>query len=315
VADNGVYSMEASLAKVGVRCKLSPRNPAMAFVGRAMSKLGLVRALARVGQTAYLVPGDQGADWRCFPVTYSHEVVPWMFDAWPNLYGKIERMLRRQRVRLAFCSARQSAEHLTRKLGIECVWLPEACDATLFNPSKRLAERTIDVLELGRKYDAWHEAVTDRLATLGKVHLYERVRGQMIFGTEQAMRAGYGDAKVSISFPSSLTHPARSGNVETVTLRYFESMAAKCLIVGHCPAELKDIMGYNPVVEADMSSAESAAGQIEEILANVDRHQEQVERNYRAVLERGVWDVRIRELLDELAKRGYEADIGRSRGV
>jgi hypothetical protein len=287
----------------------------MRLVARGISKLRLVRALVRVGRTAYLAPVDQGAEWRCFPVTYLHEVVPWVFDAWPNVYGRIERVLRRQRVRLAFCSARQSAEHLGRALGIECLWMPEACDPSVLDPSKPLAERTIDVLELGRRYDVWHEAVTGRLAALGKAHLYEKVKGQMIFATEAALRAGYNDAKISVCFPSSMTHPARSGDVETATLRYFESMAAKCLIVGHCPAELMDIMGYNPVLEADMTSAESAAGQIEEILANVDRHQELVDRNYRAVLERGVWDVRIRQLLDELAKRGYEADIGGGRGI
>src|SRR5215212_10345929 len=83
------------------------------------------------------------------------------------------------------------------------------------------------------------------------------------------------------ALPISMTHPARSGNVETVTLRYFESMAAKCLIVGHCPAELIEVMGYNPVIEADLSSGPAAAAaQIADILADVGRYQPQVDRNF-----------------------------------
>ena len=50
-------------------------------------------------------------------------------------------------------------------------------------------------------------------------------------------------------FPCSLTHPERSGPVETVTHRYFESMASKCLIIGHAPRELIDLFGYNPAIE------------------------------------------------------------------
>jgi len=83
---------------------------------------------------------------------------------------------------------------------------------------------------------------------------------------------------------------------------YFESMAAKCLIVGQCPAELRDVLGYDPVIAADPSDP---AGQIRHILAHVDDYQSVVDRNHAAVLERGTWDVRTRQLLAELEARGY----------
>ena len=63
--------------------------------------------------------------------------------------------------------------------------------------------------------------------------------------------AGLANSRVSICFPQSITNPERCGKVETVTLRYFESMASKCLIVGKCPLELRDLFGYNPVIEVD----------------------------------------------------------------
>jgi hypothetical protein len=48
------------------------------------------------------------------------------------------------------------------------------------------------------------------------------------------------------------------------------------------------------------------AGQIEHILDHIDDYQDLVDRNHAAVLQRGSWDVRLRQLLDELAARGYQ---------
>ena len=302
VVNNVVYAMEASLDRLNVPHTLAPRNVPLDNLARVLARLKLVRPVARVARTAYLVPAGQAAESRFFPVSYFHRVIPWIFDAWPNLWERIERVLRRHRVRLAFFSARQSADHFREKLGIDSVWMPEACHAEFFDPSKPLRDRPTDVLELGRRYDAYHDAIAPRLADRRKVHLYERVKGQIIFPTEPELRAGFVNAKVSVCFPSSITHPARSGHVETVTLRYFESMAARCLIVGHCPAELRDVMGYDPVVAADPTDP---AGQIERILDHIDDYQDRVDRNHAAVLERGAWDVRLRQLLDELAARGY----------
>ncbi|HEY7120236.1 MAG TPA: glycosyltransferase [Tepidisphaeraceae bacterium] len=302
VYNNVVYAMEASLARLNLGYKLSPRNTFTAYANRALAKLRLVRPIARVSRTAYLVPTGQAAESRFCPVTFFHPVVPWIFDAWPNLWERIEGVLRRQRVRLAFFTARQAADHFRQRLGIDAVWMPEACDASVFDASKALVDRPIDVLELGRKYDRYHDGIAPRLAERGKTHLFEKVKGQLIFPTEQAMRDGFANARVSVCFPSSMTHPARSGHVETVTLRYFESMAARSLVVGHCPAELKEVMGYDPVITADMNDP---AGQIDRILDRIGDYQELVDRNYAQVLRAGVWDVRLGQLLDELASRGY----------
>jgi hypothetical protein len=300
--NNVIYALEAALARLDIGYTLAPRNAPLDFVGRALARLKLLRPLARVSRTAYLVPAGQASEARFFPVTYFHPVIPWVFDAWPNVWDRIEAILRRHRVRLAFFSARQSADHFRERLGIDSVWMPEACHPDFFDPAKPLRDRPTDVLELGRKHDAWHDAVTPLLAELGRTHLYERVRGQVIFPTDDDLRTGLNNARVSVCFPCSITHPARSGDVETVTLRYFESMAAKCLIVGHCPAELRDIFGFDPVIPAD---AADPAAQIRHILEHIDDYQGVVDRNHAAVLDRGTWDVRTRQLLAELAARGY----------
>jgi hypothetical protein len=112
----------------------------------------------------------------------------------------------------------------------------------------------------------------------------------------------WGTTKISICFPKTITDPERAGGVETVTFRYFESMAACCLIVGHCPAELEDLFGYNPVIEADMKNP---AEQLLSILNNIDRYQSLVAKNHSRMVEVGSWDVRAQTMLSTLLSFGY----------
>jgi hypothetical protein len=94
-----------------------------------------------------------------------------------------------------------------------------------------------------------------------------------------------------------MTHPERSGNTETVTHRFFESIASRCLILGHCPDELRDLFGYNPVVEL---SPETCVKDIKQIIDNIDEYQELVDKNYSVLMERGTWDARVAMLLATL---------------
>jgi hypothetical protein len=303
-ADYPFLAIEDSLAKLGVPHRLSPRNVRGRDAMRLTARLRLARPIWRRGQTAYLIPTGQVGEGRYVPVTFFNEVIPLYFDAWPNLWEPLGKVLRRHRVRVAFFTARQTVAHFRETLGLDAIWMPEACDPSQYRPDKPLADRSIDVLELGRKYDRYHDAIAPMLASDGRSHLFERVKGQLIFDTREAMIAGFADAKVSVCFPSSITHPERSGNVETVTHRYFESIASRCLIVGHGPAELTDVFGYDPVVRAD---DRDPAGQLRDVLRRIDEFQPLVDRNYRRLLEVGTWDVRMRGVLDELARRGYRA--------
>jgi hypothetical protein len=135
------------------------------------------------------------------------------------------------------------------------------------------------------------------------VHRYERVAGQIIFPSYDGFVSALGDSKVSVCFPSSLTHPARSGDVETLTLRYLESIAARCVLLGHCPAELEDLFGYNPVIEADPSDP---GGQLDRILADPSSCEPLLDRNLARLREVGTCETRVETMLQMLRERGYE---------
>ena len=87
-----------------------------------------------------------------------------------------------------------------------------------------------------------------------------------------------------------------------MTLRYLESIAARCILVGRCPPEMKDLFGYEPVIEADESGP---AGQLDAILAKPQAYAELIERNYQRMMEIATWDVRADQMLLLLRERGY----------
>ena len=300
------YPVQAMQRELTVRGVGHVRNDNKLFriLGRGFSKLGLMRQIADLSNTAYVAPIMQVTEARLFPVCYFAETIVYAMDCWPARYDKWEAFFRRQRMKVAFITARLSAERMRQRVpGLDAIWLPEAINVEGYTGEKPLVARSIDVLEMGRRFGDYHDKIRPHCAVRGYDHRYEKVVGQIIFPTYDDFVTALGDSKVSICFPSSLTHPARSGDVETLTLRYLESIAARCILVGRCPAELKDLFGYNPMIEADLTDP---AGQLDAILADVCAYQRQVDRNYQRLLEVGTWQVRVEELLRQLRERGYQ---------
>jgi hypothetical protein len=303
VGEYPILSMQRSLEAAGVPVKYNATSKPVQLVARVLARASLMRRIADLSSTAYLTPIMYLSEGRLFPQCYFAETLVYCFDCWPSRWDRWEKFFRRHRMRIAMFSARQSAEYFCRRVPkMESIWMPEAVDPTDYRGEKALGERSIDVLELGRRFDEYHEKIRDPLAAAGRSHQYEKQRGAIIFPTRDNLLVGFGDSKISVCFPSSMTHPQRSGNVETVTHRYFESMASRCILLGHCPAELSDLFGYNPVVEADLNDP---TGQIESILARPDAHKELVERNDRKMLDVATWDLRVKQILNLLKERGY----------
>jgi hypothetical protein len=148
----------------------------------------------------------------------------------------------------------------------------------------------------------WHRAVVEELEGVGTRHLYEARPGEIIFPTRPAMEAGLADSKVSVCFMRSETHPESAGDVRAMTLRFLESAAFGCLMLGSNPPDLVDLFGYEPVVPVDW---DDPAGQVRSILADIDSWQDLVDRNRARFAEVGSWlsrvpalDTAVRSLLE-----------------
>jgi hypothetical protein len=178
--------------------------------------------------------------------------------------------------------------------------MPEATDMDLYNPSRNLNDRRTDVLQYGRSYAMFDEAVRSSLERAGKTYICSQ--GRAIFPHYRDVCAALANAKIVVCYPKSVTDPASSGGLETVTLRYFEAMASRALPIGYCPGELKELFGYNPVIELEMNRV---GEQVEGVLSQIENYQVLADRNLRRMHEVGSWNVRAQSILRVLANHGY----------
>jgi len=218
----------------------------------------------------------------------------WMYDAWESKLEESESAFRTHRISIAFVSSQQATEHLNGR-GINrfaAYWVPEAVTVADY-PSKPLAERRIDVLQMGRRWDEYHDAIEEFCRHQKLIYVYEKQAGDIIFPTRAEFLDALASSKISICVPSSITHPARSGRIATMTWRYLQSMAARCLVVGRTPEEMKELFDYQPVIEIDMADP---CGQLREILTNFPDYMPLIEKNYDYVKAHHQWPNRVQQI-------------------
>ena len=230
-----------------------------------------------------------------FPYYATHEVIPFIWDCWPRYYDKMERWMRRHKIRRAIFTSKQEMEAMKARLPeVSMMHCPEAVDIQLYSPGKDLKKRSIDLLEFGRSNIKY--LGTGGIAGIN--HVTTLQNGRFVYTNDELFTA-MADAKVTICLPRCLTHPDLAGGVETLTQRYWEAMLSRIVIVGHCPQELEDIAGYNPCIEID---ERNPVGQIRSIIKNITHYQELVDRNRDAALRLAPWELRMRQVKEWLEK-------------
>ncbi len=227
---------------------------------------------------------------QCFPyfMTTARKAI-YLFDAWPSEHEVIARFVTLFDVANVFVSSRQAADMLQSKVDTSKFhWLPEGIRPEDYKQYP-YESKDIDVIALGRKYDAYHELIVAHLANTHRTYLYEKAKGAIIFPSREEFVDGLARSKISICVPSSITHPARAGEIETMTIRYLQSMISKCLVVGKAPEELISLFGYNPVIEID---SDNPAGQLQSVLENFPAYVPLIENNFNTVLNQHTWSHR-----------------------
>lgn len=296
-----VYWMEESFRKLGIGVRTAQRTRAMEVAAKVLAKSGVLRTVRRPMKTLSIVPVNGLSEYMTFPVCYSSNIATYCFDCWPDRYDEWIAFFRRHRPVVAFISAKASAGYMQRQLpDLHFVWAPEATNPEAYDDRIPTESRGIDLLELGRRCDSFHEQLRPALAQTGRVHLFERIRGEKIFGNDrEKLVEGLANSKLVACFPATMTH-GFSGGVETMTHRYVEAMAAGCLPVGHAPAELIELFGYNPVAEIDLTAA---ARDVRAILDQIDKWEPLIRRNKERLLQVGTWDVRAKAMVEAIKLR------------
>ena len=223
---------------------------------------------------------------KCFPHFFAKgQKAVYMFDAWPAYYNSIIRFTHDFHIDFLFVSSKQSAETINKLIGKNNVfWIPEGVDSDeyKFYPTP---EKNIDILSFGRNYQLFHEKIADTLLSQ-KINYKFSVEGKIAFADRESFIDGLARTKISVCFPTSITHSERAGEIETMTNRYLQSMASKCLVLGKAPEEMIVLFGYNPVVEVDMNNPDK---QVIDILANFEKYTELIEKNFETVVKYHTW--------------------------
>jgi len=304
VSRYAVESLENALRGIGMRGRRTPMTgTTVRRVIRYLSRAGIARAYLQVSQKAILVPMMGLQEHFLFPWAHYMEVVPVIFDCMPNEFADWVRLFKQNRVRTAFFTASQAAEHFKVALpGGNWLWLPEAIEIEQYAGAVPWEQRETDVLEFGRRYGRYHETIVKGLADSALRHDFERVRGQLLFPGKPEFVHGLAHSKISVCFPQSMTHPERFGDIETMTQRYLESMASGCVLVGHAPAELANLFGYNPVVDVDWAQP---VEQLQRIISHPEAHAAMRKRNIESVMNLGSWNGRAHEVVEQLRDHGF----------
>lgn len=218
--------------------------------------------------------------------------VLWTYDVWEPDFPSVELMVREAKINLLLLSSYQATVHFSKLNIPECEvhWVGETVNVDDYR-QRPWEDRKTDILSFGRTWRKYHDKITEPCVEKGINYKFQQLEGMVdtaVNGLKKGLQfptwgdfvAGLSDAKICICFPRSVTHPALAGNVSTLTLRYLQAMASKCLVLGAAPSELKFILDYNPVIEVDW---DDPAGQITQILSNPEVYQELIEKNYRTV--------------------------------
>ena len=230
-----------------------------------------------------------------FSFNYDLRVL-WTWDVWQPKYDEIEKLVRRSKINLLLLSSYQATDYF-RKLSIpncEVHWVHETIDTDEYQ-TKPWNERSVHILSFGRSYSKYHNKIIEG-CDLNNINykFHERKDGKDVaiqgvkpsslqFSTWPEFKRGLSDAQICICFPKALTHPEVAGEVSTVTLRYLQAMASKCLLIGSAPLDMKYLFDYNPVIEVDWNDP---VGQLVNILENPEPYFDLIERNYETVCKK-----------------------------
>ncbi|MEM9282583.1 MAG: glycosyltransferase [Verrucomicrobiota bacterium] len=224
---------------------------------------------------------------------YAKKRAIFLFDCWPENRADILQYLKVAGVQDVIINGRGFATEVeSMNLGLRVHFVPEAVDPEDYSALSK-EEKDIDVIEFGRKYERYHSELVSSLEASGRTHLHQRLE------TREEFIESLGRSKISVCFPRSLTESGRDPKFEFLSMRYVQSIASNCLVVGKAPENLIELFGYNPVVEADLKDP---GGQIESILENFDDYQELIKRNREELCANHTWKHRAADILGILAK-------------
>lgn len=261
--------------------------------------LPTIRQNSRIAQLRFVEPVSLSFD--TFPEYIRYETIPLIWDCWPKYFEKTCQWFIKHNVKTAIFTSSQTAEKMRERFPeMNILAITEGIDTSKYSEGKPLKERSIDLLEFGRR----NKKVFDVCLPSNYKHLYSK-NGEHIFKTDKDLVDGLADSKITVCYPRCDTQPGKAGDIETLTQRYWEAMLSRIVIVGRAPQELIDLIGYNPVIEI---KRERQTEQIIDIIKQIEDYQTLVDKNRNTALKHGDWSIRVNQIMNWLRDVGYCID-------
>lgn len=233
--------------------------------------------------------------YKLFPLGFlSKRKHIYIYDLWQPEYKYFEKCLYNLDISSVFFSSRQTYEYFNKNikdLNTNFYWIPEAITPKTYKYLD-YDNKDIDILSFGRKYDYYHKSIIDYTEKNNITYIYQK--DKIVFPDKISFIEGLSKSKISICFPASTTHKDTVGDISKITMRYFQSMASKCLILGKAPKDMKYLFDYNPIIEID---EKNSCEQLKEILYNYKDYIPLIEKNYREVTNKHLYENRVNEIL------------------
>ena len=232
-----------------------------------------------------------------FPDYALYEVIPFFWDVWPENFEKTFAWLKRHEVKTAIFTSSQVAEMVrVRFPDMNVLAVTEGIDVENYSAGKQIKDREIDFLEYGRNID---RAVKYSLEGLNVVRGQKDGKNLL---TSKQLLASLQNAKIVVAYTKKWTNPEQAGDIDTLTQRYWECMLSGCIMIGHAPKELVDLIGYNPVIEVDREKPDE---QLMNVLANITDYQDLADRNRTSAIKYGDWKYSMQRVMSFLQEKGY----------
>ena len=233
-----------------------------------------------------------------FPDHAHYEIIPFIWDCWPCYFEKVVAWFRKHDVRTAIFTSSQTAERMQKRLPeVNIMYCPEGIDVKSYPAGAKLTERSNVLFEIGKGKRCFIKSNYEE-----EYKKLSKFPHDVLLESRHDYISALCNSQITVNFPQCDMVPEKTGGIETLTQRFWESMLTRSIVVGRAPQELIDLIGYNPVIEMDK---EGPIEQIKNISQNIGEYQEFVDRNRRTALYYAPWEERMKRVLVWLESLGY----------
>lgn len=205
-----------------------------------------------------------------------------------------------------FIPATGNLDHFRERYGIPVSFLPMACDVLTYG--KGAADRSIDVIGYGRQPTEQSRLLAQTYNEPGSSRIYyhtDHSHSWCVRDHLQQRRLFWrilGRSRISLTYDAFVLDKGTRSPFPFVGQRWFESLAAGCMVVGRQPAcpEAADLLCWEDCVIDSPEDPADLVPLLEELLSDEDRLRTVHQRNYAESLARHDWRHRLGDMLDIL---------------